>query len=328
MDAPDGLILKAMVNGVQNGRDGKGSIFVFAAGNGGGMDDQCNFDGYTNSIFTVTIGAVDRKGLHPYYSELCAAMLAVAPSSGSGDHIHTTDVGKNKCSAQHGGTSAAAPLAVGAIALALSVRDDLTWRDIQHLMVEHSVFFAPDDPDWEKTAVGRQYSYKYGYGRVDAGRLVEAAENWKLVKPQAWFDSPAVMLPETEKPSAGKKRQDGEEVKPVEEEIPAQPEGGNDDATESELTEPETPAKPAGSFITEEGIQSSYIVTQEMLDDSNFHRTEHVTVRIWVEHERRGDVEVELMSPNGVISVLARQRRYDDAGSGYDGWKFMTLKHW
>lgn len=35
---------------------------------------------------------------------------------------HTTDVGKDKCSHTHGGTSAAAPLAVGVFALALSVR--------------------------------------------------------------------------------------------------------------------------------------------------------------------------------------------------------------
>jgi hypothetical protein len=87
MEAPEGVILKAMVNGIAKGRDGKGSIFVFAAGNGGGVEDQCNFDGYTNSIFSITIGAVDRKGLHPYYSELCSAMMMVAPSSGSGDHI-------------------------------------------------------------------------------------------------------------------------------------------------------------------------------------------------------------------------------------------------
>ena len=51
------------------------------------MEDQCNFDGYTNSIFSITVGAIDRKGLHPYYSELCAAMMIVTPSSGSGDHI-------------------------------------------------------------------------------------------------------------------------------------------------------------------------------------------------------------------------------------------------
>jgi len=87
MEAPNYLVKKAVVNGVQNGRHGKGSIFVFASGNGATYGDQCNFDGYTNSIFSVTVSAVDYKGLHPYYSEPCAANLIVAYSSGSGKHI-------------------------------------------------------------------------------------------------------------------------------------------------------------------------------------------------------------------------------------------------
>src|SRR5690242_14944468 len=68
VDGPKGVVLKAFVNGIQNGRDGKGSIFVFASGNGGGADDNCNYDGYTNSIYTITVGAIDRNGAHPYYS--------------------------------------------------------------------------------------------------------------------------------------------------------------------------------------------------------------------------------------------------------------------
>jgi kexin len=87
MDAPGILIRRAMVNAVQNGRQGKGSIYVFASGNGAAADDNCNFDGYTNSIYSITVGAVDRKGLHPYYSELCSAQLVVTYSSGSGDAI-------------------------------------------------------------------------------------------------------------------------------------------------------------------------------------------------------------------------------------------------
>jgi kexin len=51
MEGPTILIKRAMVNGVENGRDGKGSIFVFASGNGAASGDQCNFDGYTNSIY-------------------------------------------------------------------------------------------------------------------------------------------------------------------------------------------------------------------------------------------------------------------------------------
>jgi Subtilase family len=87
VDAPLGVILKALINGIENGRNGSGNIFVFASGNGGANDDNCNYDGYTNSIYTITIGAIDRLGNHPPYSEQCAAQLAVTYSSGSGGHI-------------------------------------------------------------------------------------------------------------------------------------------------------------------------------------------------------------------------------------------------
>lgn len=140
MEAPSYLIKKAIVNGINNGRTGKGSIFVFASGNGAAHGDQCNFDGYTNSIYSVTVAAIDYKGMHPYYSEACAANMIVAYSSGGGQHIvsgdssasfwicshcHdqvTTDKGKNQCATTHGGTSAAAPNAVGVFALALEAR--------------------------------------------------------------------------------------------------------------------------------------------------------------------------------------------------------------
>jgi kexin len=87
MEAPSRLITKSIINGIQNGRGGKGSVFVFASGNGGAADDQCNFDGYTNSIYSITVSAIDWKGLHPYYSEACSANMVVTYSSGSGENI-------------------------------------------------------------------------------------------------------------------------------------------------------------------------------------------------------------------------------------------------
>lgn len=87
MEAPSVLIRRAMLKGIQDGRSGLGSIYVFASGNGAVNGDNCNFDGYTNSIYSITVGAVDRAGLHPYYSELCSAQLVVTYSSGSGDAI-------------------------------------------------------------------------------------------------------------------------------------------------------------------------------------------------------------------------------------------------
>lgn len=87
MEGPRYLVRKAVTEGVNNGRGGKGSIFVFASGNGGDSQDQCNFDGYTNSIYSVTVSAVDYKGGHPSYSEACTANMIVAYTSGGGKAI-------------------------------------------------------------------------------------------------------------------------------------------------------------------------------------------------------------------------------------------------
>ena len=193
MDGPRGLVAKAMLNGIYHGRKGRGSLYVFAGGNGGSVDDQCNFDGYTNSIYTITIAAVDSEGHRPYYSEMCSAIIASAWSSGKGLSISTSNVQgltNRTCTSTHGGTSAAAPLVAGALALALEVRPDLTWRDAQHLLIKSSEPINLEDPDWQKTAAGLMYSHKSGFGVVDATRLVENARSHKLVPPQAWLETP------------------------------------------------------------------------------------------------------------------------------------------
>ena len=278
MDAPSTLIKRAIQNGIQNGRGGLGSVFVFAAGNGAASEDNCNFDGYTNSIYSITVGAIDRKGLHPYYSEKCSAALVVTYSSGSGDAIHTTDVGTDNCYDRHGGTSAAAPLGAGIMALVLSVRPDLSWRDLQYLCVETAVP-VNEEEDWQKTYIGKKYSHTYAYGKLDAYALVEAAKNWKSVKPQAWYTTP------------------WQHVKhPI-------PQGNK-------------------------GLASTFEVTPEMLKKANVARLEHVQVTMNVEHTKRGDLSVDLISPKGVISHLSATRRRDDRSAGYVDWTFMSVVHW
>ena len=190
MEAPDILIQRAMLTGVQKGRGGLGSIYVFAIGNGAANDDNCNFDGYTNSIYSVSVGGIDRKGMHPYYSEKCSAQLVVTYSSGAGDAIHTTDVGKDQCYSSHGGTSAAGPLVAGIYALALEVNPNLTWRDLQYLTILSAV--KVDQPsDWHlNKAVGKEFSHQFGYGKADAWAFVDMARTWTTVKPQAWYFGP------------------------------------------------------------------------------------------------------------------------------------------
>ncbi|EDQ92062.1 uncharacterized protein MONBRDRAFT_14515, partial [Monosiga brevicollis MX1] len=182
LEGPGPLARKALENGVQNGRQGKGSIFVFASGNGG-SSDSCNCDGYTNSMYTISIGALDESNSEPYYNERCASTHAVAYSSGSGRSISTVDL-HNGCTRSHTGTSAAAPSAAGFIALALSANPDLTWRDMQHIIINTARKVNPYDTTWTENGAGFKHSDKFGFGLIDAEKLVDAALAWRTVGPQ------------------------------------------------------------------------------------------------------------------------------------------------
>eukprot|EP00116_Pleurobrachia_bachei_P004345 sb/3464607/ len=148
------------------GRKGKGSIFVWASGNGGRDNDDCNMDGYVSSIYTIAISALNSHGLSPWYSEWCSATLASAYSSGFGSDgkVWTTDI-KDSCTDLHTGTSAATPLAAGVIALALQANPDLTWRDVQHLIVNTASKLTNAD-QWTTNGAGHAFHPKIGFGAL------------------------------------------------------------------------------------------------------------------------------------------------------------------
>lgn len=189
LQGPSDLVKKAMIKGVQEGRENKGAIYIFASGNGGGFGDNCNFDGYTNSIYSITVGAIDHRGLHPPYSESCSAVMVVTYSSGSGEYIYSTDI-NDKCSDKHGGTSAAAPLAAGVYTLVLEANPNLTWRDLQYLSILSSEQINDQDGEWQEGPLGKMYSHRYGYGKLDAYNIVDMARSWENVNPQTWYYSP------------------------------------------------------------------------------------------------------------------------------------------
>lgn len=60
------------------GRQGKGPIFVFAAGNGGLHYDTCATDGYISSIYTIAVGSLSADGSQAIYDEQCSGKLVAA----------------------------------------------------------------------------------------------------------------------------------------------------------------------------------------------------------------------------------------------------------
>jgi kexin len=190
----------------------------------------------------------------------------------------------NDCSDRHGGTSAAAPNAAGIFALVLSVRPDLTWRDLQHLCVQTALPINLKDNDWKKLPSGRLYNHKYGYGKLDAYALTEAAKTFKLVNQQTWL----------ELPSPVKKRA-----------IP--------DSTGLE---------------TRKALKNTVLVTEVMIKAAGLLRLEHITATVNILHERRGNIVIDLESPQRVVSELATRRNLDMDKNGISNWKFMSVKHW
>lgn len=183
----------ALENSVRDGRNGRGTIFVFAGGNGRREQENSNFNAYTNSIHTIAVAAMGQDGRHADYSEPGANLLIAAPSRGGGAGILTADVrGVQGYSARDyvenfGGTSAAAPIVSGVIALMLEARPELGWRDVQHILARTAVRTDYDHPGWAVNGAGHHFSHDYGFGRIDALAAVEMARTWPLVAPAQQF---------------------------------------------------------------------------------------------------------------------------------------------
>jgi subtilisin family serine protease len=183
-EAPGTLAAKAIKKAIEEGRNGLGSIYVWAAGNDGSSGDNCNYDGYANMRYTVLIGSSDSTGSKPGYSEPCAALTAVAPggSLSADKQISTTDligadgVGTGDCH-HFAGTSASCPLAAGVIALVLEANPGLSWLELQYVIAEGTEKHN-DDHSWIKNGAGKWVSHNYGFGLLNAGLAVEAAKKW------------------------------------------------------------------------------------------------------------------------------------------------------
>ncbi|MBI5929931.1 MAG: S8 family serine peptidase [Chloroflexi bacterium] len=188
LEGPGPLTIAAFQNQTTNGRGGRGTIFVWAGGNGGNGDDS-GADGYANSRYTISVAATTNTGIRSSYSESGSDHIVNAPSNGGTLGIYTTDrqgsAGYNagNCTPSFGGTSSAAPLVAGIVALMLQANPNLTWRDVQHILINTAERNDPSNSSWLINGANRYYSHYYGFGRVDAAAAVVASANWTNMPP-------------------------------------------------------------------------------------------------------------------------------------------------
>jgi len=78
------------------------------------------------------------------------------------------------------GTSAAAPIVSGVIALMLEANPLLGYRDVQDILALSARKNDPSDAGWQDNGAGLHFNHDFGFGLVDATAAVRLAETWTL----------------------------------------------------------------------------------------------------------------------------------------------------
>ena len=197
-----------------DGRGGLGTLMFFSTGN------QFSANFWTIRPFaahprTLGIGAVTEGDVKAGYSNWGDGVDLCAPSSGgSTDIITTTLLGQGDMAghtgggldylSSFGGTSSATPLAAGVAALLLSMDPTLTEAEARTILTRTAerIDYGNADPDgqWRDNDGDGvpEYSWWYGFGMVDAERMVCVANNTISVDPGVTFvdvpeGEPAIM---------------------------------------------------------------------------------------------------------------------------------------
>lgn len=193
-------------NGLNSGRNGKGTLYFWAAGNGAVLgdgfpeQDNSNYDGQANFYGVMAIAALGNDDKRASYSEKGANLWVSAHSEGdTKTKIVTTDIsgsaGYNFKSDTNpfgtgftdnytntfNGTSSATPLAAGVAALVLEANPNLTWRDVKLILAKSARKVDLSDTGWIINGAGIPFNDKYGFGAIDAGAAVTLAKSWTNV---------------------------------------------------------------------------------------------------------------------------------------------------
>lgn len=200
----------ALSNAVHHGRSGAGTVQVRSAGNTRfrnfrgriGVGDA-NLDAFANEPGAITVAGLRRDGAVASYSAPGACVLVAAPGGEvvEGSQLFTLDprgnAGRNTIAAvgaeladylfgssTPAGTSFAAPLVTGLVAMVLDLQPDIPLTDLQRLLALASRPVDRTDPGLAPNAAGLVFSHNVGFGTPDPSTLLELVQ-------RPVFDSPA-----------------------------------------------------------------------------------------------------------------------------------------
>lgn len=294
----DDLSLAALTAGVDQGRGGRGTVYVFAAGNtrvvydADGFpvgNDTLDYNGYGGNRRVIAVGALKPNGLVASYSEPGVGVLLCAPGGDgtdgamvstdwqgvdgfqAGDYTqqdppadtNAIEVWPNSYEAI--GTSFSTPLVSGAVALLLETNPLLSWRDVPHVLAHSATPIAGT-----LNGAGLRFHADYGAGRLNVTNAIALAAAWTPLPPESAVTVAAV---------------------------------------DTALAIPDD-----GTMVSKD-----FVVTASA--DFTVERAE---LTVDLTHAWRGDVEFRLVAPSGTVAAITR--RPEDTTDNLIGWTFSSVR--
>ncbi|WP_460106694.1 calcium-binding protein [Pseudomonas sp. S3_E04] len=192
-----GTLPTAYYQAIDEGRHGLGTVIVTAGGNDREKGGNTNYSNVSNTRSSIVVGAINAT------TDLGALQLGGKPFSSPGASILVSAPGSNVTSTSRlvqndngstfggdtsvsQGTSFAAPIVSGIVALMLEANPELGYRDVQQILAISARKVNDPTTSWQTNGSqnwnggGMHVSHDYGYGEVDARAAVRLAETWNI----------------------------------------------------------------------------------------------------------------------------------------------------
>ena len=168
---------KILKDGSETLRDKKGRIYVFSAGNHRIGDESCsknsaNLQNMINNPYSITVASINKNDTIADNSNPGSNILISAYGK---DSIWTTSI--DGYAGGFGGTSAAAPMVSGGIALLLEACPDLTYRDVKNIIAKSAIQVDSSNPTWIRNQAGYYHSRDYGFGKLNIMGAITMCQN-------------------------------------------------------------------------------------------------------------------------------------------------------
>ncbi|MBL6764103.1 MAG: S8 family serine peptidase [Verrucomicrobiae bacterium] len=290
------LSLAAMQAASTQGRGGLGTILVWAGGNGGEAGDNANYDGFNSSPYTVSVGALNDLGDKADYSERGSCLVVSAPSGGESS-------GRSQATAT------------------TDVRGDRGYN-----RSDVSIGDAPGE------LADRDYTQNFN-GTSSATPMVSGVVALMLeANPQlGWRDVQEILIRSATRnsPANSDWRTNAAGLRFN----PNYGAGLVNAAGAVQMSLSWNPL-PAASKVTSAQTALDLAIPDD--DANGLLRTfdlsasdlmvEHCQVIVTIEHPRRGDLVVDLISPAGTVSPLAEL--HSDPNPNYTAHRFLSVFNW